>query len=327
MREPDFWTGKTSLARFVARFLSPLGRVYGASVALRARSARPSAVSAKVICIGNLTAGGTGKTPVAVAIAKSLLAHGLKPFFLTRGYGGSAKGPLLVDANRHSALDVGDEALLLARSAPVVVARDRKRGAECAARMGADAVVMDDGFQNFHLAKDLSLLVLDARNPFGNGHMIPAGPLREDPTRGIMRADALVVMGDGDPAFDAHGLPVLRARVLPSVDARFEGKRVLAFAGIGQPHRFFDTLLKLGANLADTRVFADHHVYSEREIEGLKRTAHASDAMLVTTEKDWVRLTPAQRSSVIFVAIQAVFDDAVALNRLLRPIVASRPAA
>lgn len=317
MRQPDFWTRKDLSSRLRGALLAPVGYLYGKSIALRARFTEPLRVNAKIVCVGNLTAGGTGKTPVATAIAKALRTRGFKTIFLTRGYGGRAKGPLLVDSERHPASEVGDEALLLARAAPVIVARDRRAGAKAAISFGADIIVMDDGHQNFQLTKDLSIVVVDAANPFGSGRLLPAGPLRESPAQGLKRADAIIAMGDGSPAFGAMDLPILRARLEPLPETDFKGKRVFAFAGIGQPNRFFDTLRALGAHLADTKIFGDHHAYTTAEINALDGTAQASQAMLVTTEKDWVRLAPAEKSRVAFVAVHAVFNDAGALDQLL----------
>src|SRR5260221_8840478 len=177
MRAPGFWSSGGALSKLAVLLLSPLGRVYGASVAWKAAHRQSYRPKAKVLCVGGLTAGGSGKTPVAIAMAKAIAARGRKPIFLTRGYGGGLSGPVLVDANRHTVSDVGDEALLLLRTAPVVLARDRAEGAALADAGGFDVIVMDDGHQNFQLAKDVSLVVFDTQAPFRNGRMLPAGPL------------------------------------------------------------------------------------------------------------------------------------------------------
>lgn len=314
MRTPDFWKSRGVLATL----LSPLGALYGASVALKARFARSYDCGLPVICVGNLTAGGSGKTPIAIAIAHALRARGRKPFFLTRGYGGSERGPALV-ARAHSANVMGDEALLLVRAAPTVVAKDRAAGARLAAEKGADVLVMDDGHQNFSLRKSLSLVMVDSGTGFGNGHLIPAGPLREPVARGLARADAVVLAGDGNPDLQGYAGPVLRARLLLDAGA-LAGKSVFAFAGIGRPEKFIASLEAEGVEVAGSCFFDDHHPYTEDEIMQLK--AIAGDTMLVTTEKDFVRLSVAQREGIRAVKAVSVFDDAAALEALLDRAVA-----
>lgn len=296
-----------------ARLLAPLGTLHGASVALKASLARPFHPGVPVICVGNLTAGGSGKTPIAIAIADALRGWGKKPFFLTRGYGGSERGPALA-SRAHSAAAMGDEAVLLARHAQTVVARVRAAGARLAVEKGADVIVMDDGHQNFALAKSMSLVVVDAQTGFGNGFQIPAGPLREPVRQGLARADAIILVGEGNPDLQGYGGPVLRAHL--AVDgAPFAGQRVFAFAGIGRPEKFFAALEQTGAELTAACAFADHHPYTEDEVLQLK--AVAGDAQLVTTEKDFVRMTIAQREGIKVLKISAVFDQPDVLARLL----------
>jgi len=313
MRAPDFWKTPGPLALLLA----PLGWLYGASVARKARHAAPYKSSARVICVGNLTAGGSGKTPVAMAVAETLTARGKKVFFLTRGYGGSETGPLLVKNQNADA--VGDEALLLARIAPTIVARDRAAGAKLAESRGAEVIVMDDGHQNFTLAKSLSLVVVDGASSFGNGLMIPAGPLREKVTQGLARADAVIVMGNGDPDLCAFAGPVLRAH-LTAEGAAFDGKRVFAFAGIGRPEKFVETLRAGGAVVAGTQFFADHHPYSATEIAALRRWAKG--AVLVTTEKDFVRLDAGVAAGIECLPVRARFGAPALLARLLDSMLA-----
>ena len=310
MRPPDLWKSRGPLALL----LSPLGMLYGLSVAVKA-GGTPWRCSARVICVGNLTAGGSGKTPVAIAVAQSLLARGDKVFFLTRGYGGRQSGPLLV--RDQNAAEVGDEALLLARTAPTIVAHDRAEGAKLAVAQGAQVVVMDDGHQNFALAKDVSLVVVDGETGFGNGLMIPAGPLREPVGQGLSRADAVIVIGDGNPDLEKFSSCVLRAR-LTAEGADFQGKRVFAFAGIGRPEKFIASLKAAGAIVTGTRFFADHHPYTAAEIADLRR--EAQDAILVTTEKDLVRLTPGMRAGIAVLRVRAAFDDAALLDRLVAAV-------
>lgn len=309
MRAPEFWRNRGA----VACLLAPLGALYGLSVALKARQAKPFDAGIPVICVGNLTAGGSGKTPIAIAIADLLRAGGHRPYFLTRGYGGSEHGPALASRG-HSAAVMGDEALLLARTAPTIVARDRAAGARLAKDKGATVLVMDDGHQNFSLRKNLSLVVADAETGFGNGFQIPAGPLREPLAQGLSRADAVVLVGNGAPDLKGFGGPVLRAH-LKAEGGAFAGQRVFAFAGIGRPGKFIASLEAAGALVIGSCFFADHHPYTEDEILELK--AIAGDAVLVTTEKDFVRLSPSNREGVKLLKVTAVFDDRGALEGLL----------
>jgi tetraacyldisaccharide 4'-kinase len=309
MHAPDFWQRRGLLAAALA----PLGFAYGASVAFKARHAKAFDPGLPVICVGNLTAGGSGKTPLAIAIAELLRAKGYKPYFLTRGYGGSEHGPALASRG-HSAAVMGDEALLLARTAPTVVARDRAAGARLAQEKGATILVMDDGHQNFSLRKSLSLVVVDAQTGFGNGYQIPAGPLREPVAQGLARADAVILVGEGAPDLGGYNGPVLRAHLKPD-GGTFAGKPVFAFAGIGRPEKFAASLEDSGAQLCGSCFFPDHHPYTEDEITQLR--AVAGDATLVTTEKDFVRLTTAQREGIRMLKVAATFDDAAAIDRLL----------
>ncbi len=314
MRAPDFWRKRGA----PALLLAPLGALYGASVAFKERHARTFDAEIPVICVGNLTAGGSGKTPIAIALADMLRAQGHKPYFLTRGYGGSTRGPALA-TRAHSAQVMGDEALLLARAAPTIVARNRAAGARLAKDKGASVIVMDDGHQNFSLRKSLSLVVVDGQSGFGNGLQIPAGPLREPVAQGLARADAVVLIvsersEDGSPGLDGFHGPVLRAHLKADIGS-FAGKNVFAFAGIGRPEKFVASLEAGGAHVTGSCFFADHHPYSDAEILQLK--AVAGDAELVTTEKDFVRLSTEQRQGIRLLKIAAIFEDDAAIGRLL----------
>jgi tetraacyldisaccharide 4'-kinase len=324
MRAPDFWQHDGALAQL----LSPLGSAYQLAGALRRSTARPWRAPRPVICVGNLVAGGAGKTPVALSLLALLTERGLKPAALTRGYGGSAAGPLRVDPAQHDAAAVGDEALLLAAAAPTWVARDRVAGAKAALAGGAEVIVMDDGFQNPRLAKDLSLLVIDAAYGLGNGRVMPAGPLRETAASGLARADALVVLGGGGDKSEAYigeteknlaaRLPCLRAELVPVAGAQsdaLKGRRVFAFAGIGRPEKFFQTLRDLGAEVVGTEAFADHQPYTRTTLERLRLAAAAAKAQLVTTAKDAVRLGPAQDIAVLEVTL--AWEDKGTLLALL----------
>src|SRR5262245_21832401 len=295
MREPAFWWREVGAT---ARLLAPAAALYGAISGARLGQ-RGTRAGAPVICIGNLTMGGAGKTPTALAVARLLAAAGERPAFLSRGYGGERPGPLAVDAARHHAAEVGDEPLLLARAAPTVVARARVAGARLAVAAGASVIVMDDGFQNPSLAKDCSVLVVDARRGIGNGRVIPAGPLRAPLAAQLERAHALVVVGSGSGAAEvaaqarAGNLPVFAARLAPDAGfiAALGGGRALAFAGIGDPEKFFATLAAAGIAVAATRSFPDHHRYSAAEARALCDDADREGLVLVTTEKDLARFS------------------------------------
>jgi tetraacyldisaccharide 4'-kinase len=282
----------------LASALSPFGALYGRIAAGRMAQSEPYRASLPVICVGNFTAGGGGKTPTAIAIAKGLKNLGETPVFLTRGYGGKSEGPLIV-AKTMSASEVGDEPLLLAEHAPVVVSADRAAGAKFieGSGLGATVIVMDDGFQNNQIAKDLSLIVADASLGIGNGLVMPAGPLRAPLAAQLARADALMLIGEGskgDPlakSFASAGKPVLKARLVPRGDPRWLSVLpVIGFAGIANPKKFYKTLSENGARLYATRSFPDHHIFTEGQAKHLLKWSRDWNSMLVTTEKDWVRL-------------------------------------
>jgi tetraacyldisaccharide 4'-kinase len=316
MRAPDFWTRDSA----TARLLAPLGWAVAGAAAMRRAATRPARAERPVLCVGNLTVGGQGKTPTALAIAAALQDQGAAPCFLTRGYGGRLAGPLRVDPARHSAAEVGDEALLLAGTAPTILAHDRPAGAAEATRCGATHIIMDDGFQNPTLAKDLSLLVVDGGYGFGNGRLLPAGPLREPIASGLGRAEAVVLIGtdtSGVAALLPAGLPLLRARLVAREPDRWRGRRVLAFAGIGRPEKFFATLAECGAEIAARHTFADHHPYDAATLDRLLAEAGALGAVPVTTEKDLMRLPPARRDGFATLAVRLAWDDPACLSELI----------
>lgn len=318
MHAPDFWHGPPD--NLAARLLAPLGAAYGALGRLRSIGVTPWRAPVPVICVGNLTVGGAGKTPTVLALAERLQSRGLSVACLSRGYGGSERGPLQVDPARHSAAEVGDEPLLLARVASAWIARDRKDGAQAAIAEGADVVVLDDGLQNPSLHKHLSLIVIDAGYGIGNGRVLPAGPLREPVARGLARGQAIVLIGDGDMPV-ATALPVLRARLAPNEAASaLKGRRVAAFAGIGRPEKFAATLRQLGAELVSMTAFADHHPYREDKVARLIEAAQRAGAILVTTEKDFVRLPESQRAHVTAAGVDLRFDEPEKLDALLEPL-------
>jgi tetraacyldisaccharide 4'-kinase len=293
MREPEFWRRRSLLSLL----LMPLAAVYGAIAAARMKKVGLS-LAVPVICVGNYHGGGAGKTPTTLALVSLLRELDEIPVVLSRGYGGTLTGPVEVDPARHSAAEVGDEPLMMARSVPVVVAKDRVAGAALALSRRASVIVMDDGFQNPALAKDVSLIVIDARRGIGNGWVIPAGPLRAPLWLQTDRTDALLIVGEGtaaDPVaarLKAKGAPVLRGHFAPdsAVVAALSGRRVLAFAGIGDPDRFFATLRGCGIAVAAERPFPDHHPFSADDIALLRDQALRDGLILVTTEKDLARL-------------------------------------
>jgi tetraacyldisaccharide 4'-kinase len=311
MRSPEFWGEKPGL---VAGLLTPVGVAWDAAGRLRRAVTRPYRAEVPVVCVGNLVAGGSGKTPVVLSLAGMLPgAHAV-----TRGYGGSLAGPVRV-TEAHTAREVGDEALLLAARLPCWVAHDRAAGIRAAVSAGATRILLDDGFQNPTIAKDLSLVVVDAGFGFGNRRVIPAGPLRERIAPGLARADAIVVIGDGpDPeALAGAGRPVLRADLTPVGAGRFTGETVVAFAGIGRPEKFFATLRSVGAIVAAAHEFPDHHPYRAAELAALGDESARLRATLVTTTKDWVRLDPAAQALIAVLEVEIAWRDAAAPRALL----------
>ncbi|MEK9279699.1 MULTISPECIES: tetraacyldisaccharide 4'-kinase [unclassified Bradyrhizobium] len=323
MREPAFWYRPRSAK---SHLLQPLGTLYGA-IAARRMARKGFDAGIPVICVGNYHVGGAGKTPTVLALTNVLRELGETPVVLSRGYGGRLKGPVMVDRERHTAADVGDEPLMMVRDVPVAVARDRLDGVALAKSKGATVILMDDGFQNPRLMKDVSLVVIDSERGLGNGKVFPAGPLRAPLKGQLARTDALVLIGDGHAAegvaaeIAARERPVLRARLKPDAAsiARLFGKQVLAFAGIGDPERFFRTLRASGIDVARTRPFADHHMFSQAEIAALVADARREQLTLVTTEKDFSRLRGSEGvpDGIVPFAVKLEFGDAAALPRLI----------
>ena len=321
MRAPAFWWEETPSV--AARLLAPLGLAYGAICARRMR--QPGVQAARpVICVGNFIAGGAGKTPVALALATLLKDMGERPAFVSRGYGGTHRGaPHRVDLAHDSASLVGDEPLLLAGCAPTFVSAERVAGAAAAAAAGAGVVLLDDGLQNPSLQKDLSFAVVDGRLGNGNGFCIPAGPLRAPLDAQWPFVDAVIVIGDGyagtrvaQVARDL-GKHVFEATLRPDAAAqeRLAGRRVFAFAGIGQPEKFYQSLRNVGADVVGMRDFADHHAYRPEEIDAIRREASRLGAVAVTTEKDLVRI--ADRSGIDVLPVTLDFRDPDALHGLV----------
>jgi tetraacyldisaccharide 4'-kinase len=309
--------------------LTPLGTVYGLIAALRMQSKGFDA-GVPVLCVGNYHAGGAGKTPTVLALTKLLRDLGETPVVLSRGYGGKWQGPVKVDPMGHIAANVGDEPLMLALTVPVVIARDRIGGVALARSQGATVILMDDGFQNPAIAKDSSIIVIDSDRGLGNAGVFPAGPLRAPLNPQLARTDALVVIGNGSAAATvaaavaAQGKPVLSAQLKPDAASlgALSGKRVLAFAGIGDPGRFFRTLRGAGIDVVRERVFADHHPFAPAEIEALRAEARRDGLTLVTTQKDLARLRggeggAGQVADIVPFAVTLEFDDSATLRKFV----------
>jgi tetraacyldisaccharide 4'-kinase len=326
MREPAFWYRPSSS---MSLLLSPLAAIYGAVAAHRLQREGFDA-GIPVFCVGNYHVGGAGKTPTVLALVKLLRDLGETPVVLSRGYGGRLRGPVMVEPGRHLAVDVGDEPLMLAQTVPVAVARERLDGLALAKSQGATVIVMDDGFQNPAIAKDVSLIVIDAHRGLGNSCVFPAGPLRAPLPPQIERTDALIVVGEGSAAeavaakIAARDKPVLTAQ-LKADDAALSslrGQRVLAFAGIGDPERFFRTLRSNGVEVVGQRAFADHHPFTQGEVEALVEEAKRDALKLVTTEKDLARLgaggeLPPWAQGIVAFPVKLEFDSAIKLRRFV----------
>lgn len=323
MREPRFWAREVDpksreAAPILRLLLTPAAWIYAEVTRRRIRSTKPADIPPIVLCVGNLTAGGVGKSPVVAALREQILEQfGLRVATLSRGYKGRLKAPTKVDAESHSAKDVGDEPYMLSFTGESWIGADRAAAGRAMADDGVEVIIMDDGHQNPSLKKDVSIVVVDAAAGFGNGFVIPKGPLRETIHEGLNRADAIIIMGEGDAPTDVYAtdLPVFRGRVQPAID--LPDGRYVAFAGIGRPEKFFDTLEALGANLCDSVPFPDHHVFTSGDLRYLKRLADDHNAQLITTEKDFVRLSEATRNGIAYLPIRVEFDKPGQFNQLI----------
>lgn len=321
MKAPAFWDKKTSI---LSKILSPVGMIYAGMVARRFKRTKPYQAPVPVICVGNISVGGTGKTPVCLALMKILKEHGF--FFLNHGYKSKQKN-VLVDVNIHTSFDVGDEAMMLAGFAPTVVDNHRARGAQLAVKCGAKGIIMDDGFQNPSLIKTLSFVVIDGQKGFGNEGVLPAGPLREPALKGLKRADGVIIVGEDTWGVKFYlqrhkiDLPILTGRFVPDADmlTQLQGKKVFAFAGLGNPKKFFDTLYESGVEVIGTQSFPDHYFYTRFDIEGMKQKA--GSIPLITTTKDAVKLSEELGHNVLVLSGEFVFDDINEVNAVLKEVI------
>lgn len=314
MKTPAFWSERG----WISNALLPLAWLFELVGYLKQAYIKPSKFPIPVVCIGNITAGGAGKTPVALHIGAMLQEQEAGAFFLTRGYGGTLRGPIRVNPSKHTAQLVGDEPLLLAQVLPTIVARNRVEGARFAMQQGARMIVMDDGLQNPWIAKTVSLVVMDGKIGFGNGRLLPAGPLRERPRTALKRAHAVIVINRSTsiPPMP-KSLLVLTARSQLVQPEFLKGKKIFAFCGLAYPQKFFDMLTATGAKISGTQAFADHYPYQAHDMNRLLAQSIPYDAALITTRKDYVRIPEAFKECVAVVDMELTFDDPLLLAGLV----------
>lgn len=323
MKTPKYWQSNSE----ISKILQPLGKIYAMLTWLRIKIIKPKKVDIPVICIGNITAGGTGKTPVAISLAKMLINDVYHPFFVTRGYGGRLQN-VVVNNKKHLAKDVGDEPLLLSKQAPVVVNANRYQGAQLALKNGADMIIMDDGFQNPKLYKDLSFLVFDGNYGVGNGKIIPAGPLRETFEQGIKRADALLILGkDKHNLSKKSGKKVFFGHIETNNTVVATNKDVLAFAGIGHPQKFYHSLKEIGFNVVKTIDFPDHHFYTRSELQSIIDQAKKLNAEIYTTGKDYVKIPNSLQAQIKVLEITVVWENPDELMKFIKSKIAPKKTA
>lgn len=329
MKAPGFWSNDRTAPGLVSTVLLPLSSVWKLAAWLRNQWTTPVQVGAPVLCIGNLTAGGAGKSPMVAALQARLAGRGIQVHVVTRGYGGRIAGPHLVDERKDRFEDVGDEPLMLSANGPVWVARDRVAGASAAVEAGAQLILLDDGYQNPGLRKDAAILMIDAGQGFGNGRVIPAGPLRETISEGVKRANLTIVLGpEAERISCRESWPELT--MLRSVDAQLIPQQtglpladedVMAFAGIGRPEKFFDTLREMGANLIAAHSFADHQSFPAAILRRLLKESREASAVLVTTEKDAVRLPQSMRTEILTVQVRLEPADWAPIDKLVGSLI------
>lgn len=326
MQQPRFWNNPSDQPGVIVRLLSPLSLIWHARHRRRMRDGPWHRLAVPVVCVGNINVGGTGKTPTVIALAERLKGWGWRPHVVSRGHGGALKGPLRVDERRHRARDVGDEPLLLAAFCDTWISRDRHKGAEAAIAAGADVILLDDGFQNPSLKKDASIVVADAERGFGNGRVLPAGPLREALAEGLGRADLLLVIGSDNAraTFAKRWQVTLSETSVAMAELRpletgidWQGRKVLAFAGIGHPEKFFKTLRALGADVIRTEALDDHQPLSRALLQRLENDSFFNGAQMVTTEKDATRLPEDFKLRVLTLPVRLHAKDWSAIDHVL----------
>lgn len=313
MITPKYWQSD----HFISKILTPFGYVYGLATALRLKLKKGYQAKIPVICIGNITAGGVGKTPISMAIAQMLQAEGMHPFFISRGYGGKLNG-VLVDLKTMTAADIGDEPMMLATIAPTVVSADRGKAAQIAEQNGADVLIMDDGFQNPSLKKDISFLVFNGEMGVLNGKIIPAGPMRESLKSGLKRADAVIMIGNDKTNLTSQiDKPIFKAHIKEQ-DVQEDSEKVIAFAGIGYPQKFYNSLMKCGLTIEKAYDFPDHHFYQKDELKTLIKKANKRGLPIYTTLKDYVKIPDNLKEHFKVLHIDAVFDDSNAFFEFMK---------
>ena len=312
LRSPKFWDNENS---GLVKVLTPVSKLYSYISKMRLNSVTPIKAEVPVVCVGNVVLGGAGKTPTVELICNILREKFNNPNILTAGYGGYLKNVVRVDPKLHSYLQVGDEALLSANVAPTWVGRNRVNSGNAAVLCGADILVMDDGFQNNSLVKDLKILVVDSNQMFGNGHLFPAGGLRELPETGVQKSDAVLIIGDKNDELETriksmkHDIPIFRAKMVTTNRVEIENNRVIGFCGLGYPSKFKDTLTNCGYELVDFVPFSDHHPYTITEIQKLINGAKSANATLVTTMKDYVKIPHVFKNKVSVIEIKLEPED------------------
>lgn len=319
---PHFWQD----GGIIAAVLQPFASLYQWGYRLRRQYTEPEKMPIPVLCIGNLVAGGAGKTPCAIAIGQWLQARRINACFLSKGYGGQIDAPTRVDTSRHTAAEVGDEPLLLAHTLPTIISKDRVAGARKAVEDGFSFIVMDDGFQNPTLHQDAAFIVIDRDYPFGNRRTFPAGPLREPVLEGLKRASAVILLHrEGRDAVSTpalpDGIPIVKATRNTVYNTPIAGKPVFAFTGIARPEQFFASLSQMGATVVDSAAFPDHHTFTEKELGWLERQAKATNTRLVTTAKDAARIPAGKLTEIIIADLTITWHNADLLETLLLPLI------
>ena len=325
MKSPRFWDANLDphsrqAAPITRKILTPIAKIYENVVARKIAQTTPYECGVPVICVGNLTTGGSGKTPLVRKIRNDLARRGIRVASLSRGYGGKVKGPLKVDNLRHSATEVGDEPLMLSQTGETWIGANRAKAAQEMVNNDIEIIIMDDGHQNPSLLKTVSLVVIDSENPFGNGFIIPKGPLRESIESGLSRAHAIVLTGAGSPSkqLASNNLPIIRSKIVAKPPTR--SSIYVAFAGIGRPEKFFDTLSEIKVNVADAVPFPDHHKFSRNDLNYLRKLAQQYQAKLITTEKDYVRLPDDIKEEVETLEITLEIENPSLLETVLEPV-------